>query len=124
MVTPRDPLKRIRKICLALPEAHEKEAWGDPTFRVRDKMFAHFVDNHHGDGVRGLWLKAQEGAQEIYVEADPDAFFVPPYVGHRGWLGIRLDRDVDWTVVEGLIAIAWRMTAPKKLLKQVEGEGG
>ncbi|MXW24928.1 MAG: MmcQ/YjbR family DNA-binding protein, partial [Dehalococcoidia bacterium] len=80
-------LERVRAVCLALPEAEEKEAWGMPTFRVRGKLFAHFANDHHGDGRVALWLKAAEGAQELLVEAAPERFFVPPYMGPRGWVG-------------------------------------
>jgi hypothetical protein len=109
-------LARVRKICLALPEASEKEAWGAPTFRVRDKIFAMFTDNHHNDGRVALWCAAHPGAQQARVEADPEYFFVPPYVGHRGWLGIRVDRGLDWEVVGALVRDAYRQIAPKRLL--------
>ena len=93
---PDHPLAGVRAICLALPEAEEKEAWGMPTFRVRGKLFAHFADNHHGDGRVALWLKAAAGAQALLVEAGPERFFVPAYVGPRGWVGARVDGEVDW----------------------------
>jgi hypothetical protein len=108
-----DPLDRLRKICRALPEATEKEAWGSPTFRVRDKMFAMFVDNHHGDGRVALWCKAPAGVQEIVVGAAPEKFFVPPYVGHKGWIGVRLDGPVDWKEVAEFMTDAHEMTAPQ-----------
>ena len=111
-----DPLERLRKICLALPEATEKIAWGEPTFRVRDKMFGMFTNNHHGDGRVALWCKAPEGVQEILVSADPRRFFVPPYVGHKGWIGVRLDVDVDWDEVADLVKDSYQMTAPKRLV--------
>ena len=107
-----DPLEQLRAVCLALPEATEKIAWGTPTFRVRDKLFAMFSDDHHGDGRVAVWCKAPLGVQEALVGAEPDAFFVPPYVGHNGWIGIRLE-DADWEVVADLIADSYRMTAPK-----------
>ena len=84
------PIDRLRKICLALPEAEEKEAWGDPTFRVRDKIFAM---EKRGDGRISVWCKAPEGSQMVLVGADPKRFFVPPYVGHKGWVGVRLDDE-------------------------------
>jgi hypothetical protein len=111
-----DPLARLRELCFSLPEVTEKEAWGEPTFRVRDKMFAMFTDNHHGDGRIALWCKAPLGMQEILVDADPERFYRPPYVGPKGWIGIRLDAEVDWQEVRSLLAEAWRMTAPRKLL--------
>jgi hypothetical protein len=111
-----DPLPRLSELCFSLPEVTEKEAWGEPTFRVRDKMFAMFTDNHHGDGRIALWCKAPLGMQEILVDADPERFYRPPYVGPKGWIGIRLDAEVDWQEVRSLLAEAWRMTAPRKLL--------
>ena len=114
---PDDPLGRLRQICLALPEATEKIAWGEPTFRVGGtKMFAMFTDNHHGDGRVALWCKAPPGVQEMLVNAAPKRFYVPPYVGHKGWIGVRLDVEVDWDEVADLVADAYRMTAPKRLV--------
>ena len=111
-----DPLGRLRKICLGLPEATEKEAWGAPTFRVRDKMFGMYVNDHHGDGRVALWCKAPAGAQDILVGSDPERFFVPPYVGHKGWIGVRLDVKVDWDEVTAHVEESYRMTAPKRLV--------
>jgi hypothetical protein len=110
-----DPLPRLRAICLALPEAVEQETWGDPTFRVREKIFAMVKA---GDGRISLWCKAPPGAQAVLVGAAPARFFVPPYVGHRGWIGVRLDRDgdPDWDEIADLVADSYRMTAPKRLL--------
>ena len=113
------PLGRLRAICLALPETSEKEAWGAPTFRVRDKMFGMYVDDHHGDGRIALWCKAPEGIQAMLVEAAPERFFVPPYVGHKGWIGVRLDRAVDWDEIADLVADSYRMTAPARLRNAV-----
>lgn len=110
----RDPLGRLRTICLALPEATEKEAWGEPTFRVRDKLFAMYTNNHHGDGRVAVWCKAPPGVQEILVGADPERFFVPPYVGHKGWIGVRLDVKVDWQEVAEIVQDSYRMTAPTR----------
>ena len=90
---PRPSIDRLRAICLALPEAVEKETWGDPTFRVRDRIFAM---EKRGDGRISLWCKAPPGSQMVLVGADPERFFVPPYVGHKGWVGVRLDRKPDW----------------------------
>ena len=114
-LTPRQALARVRKICLALPEAQEKEAWGSPTFRVRDRIFVMFVDNHHGDGRLALWCNAAPDAQAAVVEADPRRFFVPPYVGPRGWIGIRLDRRPNWAIVAALIEEGHRkVAAPRR----------
>jgi len=108
----KSPADRLRAICLALPEAMEKEAWGDPTFRVRDRIFAMFKQ---GDGRPSLWCKALPGSQTVLVGADPERFFVPPYVGHRGWVGMRLDRGPDWNEVVELVRRSYRLTAPKRL---------
>ena len=113
-------LGRVRAICLALPEAEEKEAWGMPTFRVRGKLFAHFADDHHGDERVALWLKAAEGAQALLVEAAPERFFVPAYVGPRGWVGVRLDGEAEWEEVADLVEEAWRLIAPKRLVAAFE----
>lgn len=111
------PLTRLRKLCLSFPEAHEVEAWGEPTFRVRNKLFAMYADsdNHHGSGRPGVWIKATRASQDLMVRTSPERFFVPPYVGPSGWVGVWLDRKVDWEEVAGLLQDAWRMTAPKKL---------
>lgn len=114
------PLDRVRKICLALPEATEKVAWGEPTFRVRDKLFVMYNDNHHGDGRTAIWCKAEPGGQEILVGADPERFFVPPYVGKSGWIGIDLKGGVDWREVAALVEESYRMTAPKRLLATLD----
>src|ERR1700753_2335980 len=102
---------KLRAICLALPEAVEKEAWGDPTFRVRDKIFAM---EKRGDGRISVWFKAPDGSQQVLIGADPETFFRPPYVGHKGWVGMRLDAKPDWAEVAKLIERSYRMTAPKR----------
>lgn len=107
-------LRKLRKICAALPEAVELETWERPTFRIRDKIFAMYVQN---DDRPALCCKAPPGSQTILVGADPDRFYVPPYVGHKGWVGMHLDGDVDWAEVAQIVARSYRMTAPKRLLK-------
>lgn len=107
---------RLRSICLALPEATEKEAWGDPTFRVRDKIFAM---EKRGDGRVSVWCKAAPGGQAILVGADPELFFVPPYVGSKGWIGMRLDAKPDWDEVATIVRRSYRLTAPKRLAAQI-----
>jgi predicted DNA-binding protein (MmcQ/YjbR family) len=116
-VPPR-PLTRLRKLCLALPEAHEVEAWGEPTFRVRDKLFAMFAsaETHHGAGRPSVWCKAAPENQRLMVRDAPERFFVPPYVGKSGWVGVYLDGDVDWAELADLLRDAWRLTAPKRLV--------
>jgi len=108
----RAPEARLRAICLALPEAVEQAAWGDPTFRVRERIFAMMK---RGDGRPSLWCKAPEGGQQHLVGADPARFFVPPYVGHKGWIGMRLDADPDWGEVAEVVRRSYRLIAPKRL---------
>jgi hypothetical protein len=110
---PRQPTDRLRAICLALPDAIELETWGDPTFRVRDKIFAM---EKRGDGRVSVWCKAPPGSQMVLVGADPDRFFVPPYVGPKGWVGMRLDRNPDWNEVAALVTRSYRLIAPKRLV--------
>jgi hypothetical protein len=118
---PDAALTRVRAICLALPEATERLSHGSPTFFVRDrKTFVMFLDDHHGDGRLALWCAAPPGAQEELVEQDPDRFFRPPYVGHRGWLGVRLDRELDWDEIEGIAEDAYRQVAPKTLIARLD----
>jgi predicted DNA-binding protein (MmcQ/YjbR family) len=109
---PAGPTARLRKICLALPGATEKEAWGDPTFRVRNKIFAM---EKRGDGRVSIWCKAPPGSQATLVGADPETFFVPPYVGSKGWIGMRLDSGPDWDEVAAVVRRSYLLTAPKKL---------
>jgi predicted DNA-binding protein (MmcQ/YjbR family) len=118
---PPRPLARLRKICLALPEAHEVEAWGEPTFRVRNKLFAMYANstNHHGAGRHAVWCKAAKGNQELMVRAKPKRFFVPPYVGPSGWVGIYLDDKVDWSEVADLMRDSYELVAPKRLLAKL-----
>lgn len=110
------PLDRLRAICLALPEAEERETWELPTFRVRDKIYAMYVEDE--DDRPAFWAKAPPGNQTHLVEADPDRFFVPPYVGHKGWIGMLLDRRVTWREVAIVVERSYRMTAPKKLAQR------
>ena len=110
-------LARLQKICLALPEAEERETWERPTFRVRDKIFC--IQTEH-DERRALTCKAPPGSQAVLVGADPELFFVPPYVGHKGWVGMRLDRGPDWDEVALLVRRSYRLVAPKRLATLVE----
>lgn len=116
---PPSPVARLRKLCLALPEAHEVEAWGEPTFRIRNKMFAMYAapNNHHGGGRPAVWCKASPVNQRLMIEAAPDRFFVPPYVGPSGWIGVWLDEKIDWKELGELLADSYRMIAPKKLTR-------
>jgi predicted DNA-binding protein (MmcQ/YjbR family) len=114
-------LTRLRAICLALPEAVEKETWDAPTFRVRDKIFAMV---HQVGGKPSVWCKAPAGAQTILVQAAPERFFVPPYVGSKGWIGIRLDPEPDWAEMEALIRRSYGMTAPRRLMARLRADRG
>ncbi|MDQ1397853.1 MAG: hypothetical protein QOG64_3112 [Acidimicrobiaceae bacterium] len=120
-----DPLTRIRGLCLALPESTERQSHGSPAFFVRDKRtFVMYMDDHHGDGRLAIWCGAGPGVQTALVSADPRRFFVPPYVGHRGWLGVRLDLDPAWDEIAELIEDAYRSVAPKPLLQQLDARAG
>ena len=111
----RTPLERLRAICLALPETTEKIAWGEPTWRVRGRLFAQLDDHHHGADRLAVWLPAPLGEQEAMIFADPQRFLRPPYVGQRGWVGVRIDLRPDWTVVARLVEQAYRQVAPPAL---------
>jgi hypothetical protein len=111
-------LRRLRKICLGLPETSERLSHGAPTFFVREKRsFLMVLTNHHGDGRFAIWCAAPAGMQKMLVDADPERFFVPPYVGHRGWLGMRLDRALDWDELAGIAEDAYAEVAPAKLVE-------
>jgi hypothetical protein len=120
MVDPRthkQVLGRIREICLTLPETSERLSHGAPTFFVRGKRaFLMVLTDHHGDGRFAIWCAAPDGVQQLLEEADPERFFVPPYVGHRGWLGVRLDRGLDWNELAGIAEDAYAEVAPAKLV--------
>jgi hypothetical protein len=107
--------RAVRDVCLWLPETEEFLSHGSPNFRVRGKTFATYVVNHHGDGRVALWLNAAPGAQESWVGADPDRFFVPPYVGGRGWLGVRLDKGLSWKHIAVLVRESYEKVAPPVL---------
>lgn len=111
----------VRRLCLALPEATEKEAWATPTFRVRDKMFAMVADNHHGDGRLAVWVKAPPGEQEVLIGADPERFFKPPYVGPSGWIGINLEDGMDWDEVADHLREGYLLVAPKRVAAALTG---
>jgi hypothetical protein len=111
-------LERLRGICLELPEVEERPSHGAPTFFVRGKKpFVMVLVNHHEDGRFAIWCAAPDGVQSMLVEADPEKFFVPPYVGHRGWLGVRLDVGVDWEELAGIAEDAFAEIAPAKLVE-------
>lgn len=111
--TSDDPIERLRALCLALPEVSEKLSHGEPTWFVR-KVFVSLAEHHHDDRL-AFWCAAPPGAQEELLAAEPERFFRPPYVGGRGWLGVRLDVDVDWDEIAEIVTDAYRVIAPRRL---------
>ncbi len=103
-------LQRLRAICLALPEAEERETWRTPTFRVRDKIFCLVAE-----GGASCWVKAPRGSAELLIEAAPARFFRPPYLGHKGWVGVRLDAAPDFEELRALVDRSFRLVAPRAL---------
>ena len=116
----KNPLLELRKLCLALPETSERISHGEPTWFVRGKKtFVMYADHHHDDRL-AFWCAAPDGAQAVLLAASPERFFVPPYVGHRGWLGVRLDVPLDWDEIADLVTAAYRAIAPKRLVAELE----
>jgi hypothetical protein len=114
-------LERVRRACLALPETSERLSHGAPTFFIRaTRAFVTFHDDHHGDGRLAIWAAAPPGMQAMLVDGAPERYFVPPYVGHQGWVGARLDRDLPWEEIEGVIEDAWLTRAPKRLVARLD----
>jgi hypothetical protein len=111
---------RVRAICLALPEVSERPSHGSPAFFVRKQFVMVWPDGHHDNGFPHLWCAAPPGAQEALVAAEPSRFFRPPYVGGRGWIGVRLDGSVDWEEVASMCEDAYRTVAPTKLVARLE----
>lgn len=117
-----EALAKVRNICLALPETTERSSHGAPTFFVRGKKtFLTLHDDHHGDGRLAIWCASEPTVRDALVEEEPERFFVPPYVGHRGWLGVRLDVDVDWEEIAAIAADAYRRVAPERLAARLDG---
>lgn len=114
-----NPLEEaVRRLCLAFPETEEILSHGSPNFRVRGgKIFAVYAENHHGDGRLALWLNVPPGVQDAYVRAEPEHYFVPQYVGPRGWLGVRLDQGIDWKRVAEDVRMAFEHVAPARVAK-------
>jgi hypothetical protein len=122
-VTKQQILAAVRELCLALPETSERLSHGEPTFFVREKRsFATVWDSHHGDGRFALICAASTGMQSALVEADPERFYVPPYVGHRGWIGVRLDRGFDRKEIAGIVEDAYAEVAPPTLVEAARSE--
>ena len=105
----------VREVCLSFPEAEEFVSHGSPNFRVRGKTFASYVVNHHGDGRVALWLNSPAGAQDHYARSEPRHFFVPAYVGPRGWLGVHLNKGLSWQRIAALVRQAYEKVAPRAL---------
>ena len=121
-----DVAARVRRICLALPEVTERRSHDAPTFFVRGRktFVTVWSEGHHGDRFAHLWCAAPPGAQEELVETEPDRFFRPPYVGHRGWLGVRLDTGIDDDELAAICEEAYRVVAPRRLVEALDAEGG
>jgi hypothetical protein len=118
-------VEHIRRACLALPEVEERLSHGAPTFFVRGKktFVTVWADGHHDNRFPHLWCAAPEGVQAGVVNDRPDQFFRPPYVGHRGWLGVRLDRGVPLDELADLCEEAYRVVAPPSLIRLLEAAG-
>ena len=114
-------LMRLTKICLALPDSIRQIMGRHAGFYVRKKTFAYFLDDHHGDGIVGLTCKVLPGDNAALIAADPARFYMPAYVGSKGWVGLRLDRaKIDWEEVEELVTHSYRLIAPKRLAASVK----
>jgi hypothetical protein len=120
--TGADGVARLRAICLAFPEVTERLSHGAPTWFVRDRtvFVTSHEQGHHDNRFPHLWCAAPPGAQEELIAADPRRYFRPPYVGHRGWLGVRTDRSVDWAEIAELCEDAYRTVAPKRLVRLLD----
>lgn len=117
---PEGPLDTLRRLCLAFPETSERLSHGEPTWFVREKKsFVMYADHHH-DARLAFWCAAPAWAQQTLTTSDPERFFIPPYVGHRGWLGVWLDVPVDWDEIADLVGDAYCMVAPKRLLAELD----
>lgn len=117
------PADRLRTICTAFPDVTERLSHGAPTWFARRSFVMLWADGHHGDEFPHLWCAAPPGAQQELIAADPGRFFRPPYVGHRGWIGVRLDRDPDWSEIAELCEDAYRAVAPPSLVARLDRTG-
>ncbi|MCW2968567.1 MAG: hypothetical protein JWM71_2339 [Solirubrobacteraceae bacterium] len=105
-------IEQVRAVCLALPDVSERASHGRPAFFRGKRQFVHYMDRHHGDEHETLWCAAPEGMQQALVEGEPDHYFRPPYVGHRGWIGVRLDTGLAWDNVAAAIEDAYDRVGP------------
>ena len=117
---PAEPLERLRRLCLAPPGTSERLSHGEPTwFAGGQRVFVMYANHHHDDRV-ACWLAAPPDAQRVLVGSAPARYFRPPYVGHRGWVGVWLDVEVDWDELADLVMDAYRTVAPKRLLAELD----
>ena len=121
-----DELDRLRSICATLPEVSERVSHGSPSFFVREKrsLCTFHEPGKHGEPSMSIWAPAPPGVQEQLVDDEPERFYRPPYVGLRGWIGVRLDHDPDWGEIEAIVRDSYRLVAPKTLVKRLDGEAG
>jgi len=118
-------LKRLTALALALPEATRELSGSHATFRVRKKVFAYFLDNHHGDGMVAVTCKVLPGENTALASAQPKRYYLPAYVGPRGWVALRLDLPkIDWSEVRDLLLSGYLLTAPKRLAEQARASDG
>lgn len=116
-------LERVRQLCLSFPGTSERESHGAPSFFIDGKKsFVQYRNNHHGDGKIALWCAAPPGVQAMLVESDPELYYVPAYVGHLGWVGLRLDRHAEWEEIAGVIGDAYLARAPKKYVQLIAAD--
>ncbi len=117
----RERLERLSAICLALPEAVREDQGSHASFRVGKKVFAYYLNDHHGDSIVSICCKALPGDNQRLITSNPRKFHMPAYIGPRGWVGLRLDRPtVDWSEVKEFVHLSYMQTAPKKLLQRID----
>jgi hypothetical protein len=123
VIAPDELEARVRTICLALPGVTERRSHGAPAFFAGKQFVMLWPRGHHDHDFPHMWCAAAEGVQDSFVDMAPGRFFRPPYVGSRGWLGVRLDGEVDWAEVEMLCEDAWRVVAPRTMLARYDSGG-
>jgi phosphoribosylglycinamide formyltransferase-1 len=112
---------KVTQICLALPSTEHTEKGDHVIYKVRGKVFAYFLDDHHGDGIVSVCVKSELGENQDRARRDPERYYLPAYIGSRGWFGLRLDRGrVDWREVASVVERSYRLTAPKTLLARLD----
>ncbi len=118
--------ERLRELCFAMPEVSERLSHGSPSFFIREKrvLCSFHPGGHHAEGVTSIWVPAPTGVQEELIEDEPERFYRPQYVGPSGWVGVRLDHDVDWDEIDSMLREAYRLKAPKTLAKQLDADYG